>query len=127
MAASRLGAGLTRGDGTIGEDVTTQRADDPQRAADRSPRSKLKKAKLPADFEVRGEVVMPQAAFLKMNEEREAQGLSPAANPRNAAAGTIRTMEPNIVAQRRLDFYAYFLLSERREPLPTGRRTRWMR
>jgi DNA ligase (NAD+) len=50
------------------------------------------------------------AAFLKMNQEREALGQSPAANPRNAAAGTIRTVEPNIVAQRRLDFYGYFAL-----------------
>jgi DNA ligase (NAD+) len=65
---------------------------------------------MPASFEVRGEVVLPQAAFVKMNEERVAQGMAPAANPRNAAAGTIRTLEPNIVAQRRLDFYAYFLL-----------------
>ena len=55
---------------------------------------------------------MPLAAFLKMNEEREAEGLSPAVNPRNAAAGTIRTLEPNIVARRRLDFYAYFALTE---------------
>ena len=55
---------------------------------------------------------MPQPAFVKMNEEREAAGLAPAANPRNAAAGTIRTLEPNIVAQRRLDFYAYFLLQD---------------
>ena len=53
---------------------------------------------------------MPHAAFRKLNKEREAQGLAAAANPRNAAAGTIRTLEPNIVAQRRLDFYAYFLL-----------------
>jgi DNA ligase (NAD+) len=45
-----------------------------------------------------------------MNEEREAAGKAPAANPRNAAAGVIRTVEPNIVAQRRLDFYGYFAL-----------------
>ena len=75
-----------------------------------SPAAKLAAAGLPASFEVRGEVVLPHAAFRKLNEEREAQGLVPAANPRNAAAGTIRTLEPNIVAQRRLDFYAYFLL-----------------
>jgi DNA ligase (NAD+) len=60
---------------------------------------------------------MPLAAFRKANEEREAQGLDRAANPRNYAAGTIRTLEPNIVAQRRLDFYAYFLLTERGEDL----------
>ncbi len=102
--------GLTRGDGTIGEDVTTN-----VRTIRSVPLSvsaaKLRKAKLPAMFEVRGEIVMPLAAFLKANEEREAQGLAPAANPRNYAAGTIRTLEPNIVAQRRLDFYAYFALT----------------
>jgi DNA ligase (NAD+) len=74
--------------------------------------AKLKTARLPQSFEVRGEVVLPHAAFAKMNKEREAAGMAPAANPRNAAAGTIRTLEPNIVAQRRLDFYAYFLLRE---------------
>ena len=47
-----------------------------------------------------------------MNREREEQGLAPAVNPRNAAAGTIRTIEPNIVAQRRSDFYAYFALEK---------------
>jgi DNA ligase (NAD+) len=61
---------------------------------------------------VRGEVVLPQKAFEKMNEERVAAGMAPAANPRNAAAGTIRTLEPNIVAQRRLEYFAYFLLRE---------------
>jgi DNA ligase (NAD+) len=111
--AAHLALGLTRGDGAIGEDVTTN-----VRTIRSVPLSisvaKLKKAKLPANFEVRGEVVMPLAAFQKANEEREAQGLAPAANPRNYAAGTIRTLEPNIVAQRRLDFYAYFALT------PTG-------
>jgi len=62
---------------------------------------------------------MPLKAFLKANEEREAQGLAPAANPRNYAAGTIRTLEPNIVAQRRLDFYAYFALTATGENLFT--------
>ncbi len=113
---SHLERGLTRGDGTIGEDVTGN-----VRTIRSVPLSishtKLAKAKLPANFEVRGEVVMPHTAFLKMNEDREAQGLSPAANPRNAAAGTIRTLAPNIVAQRRLDFYAYFALTETGESL----------
>ncbi|MFY9936828.1 MAG: NAD-dependent DNA ligase LigA, partial [Silvibacterium sp.] len=103
--------GVTRGDGTIGEDVTGN-----VRTIRSVPLSishaKLAKAKLPAAFEVRGEVVMPLTAFVKMNEQREAAGLAPAVNPRNAAAGTIRTLEPNIVAQRRLDFYAYFALTE---------------
>ncbi len=109
---------LTRGNGTIGEDVTTN-----VRTIRSVPLSvsaeKLVKAKLPSTFEVRGEVVMPLKAFLKANEEREAQGLTPAANPRNYAAGTIRTLEPNIVAQRRLDFYAYFALTATGENLFT--------
>ena len=107
--SAHLQRGLTRGDGAIGEDVTTN-----VRTIRSVPLSvsaaKLAAAGLPASFEVRGEVILPHAAFRKLNEEREAQGLAPAANPRNAAAGTIRTLEPNIVAQRRLDFYAYFLL-----------------
>jgi DNA ligase (NAD+) len=107
--SAHLQRGLTRGDGTIGEDVTTN-----VRTIRSVPLSvsaaKLDAAGLPASFEVRGEVILPHAAFRKLNDEREAQGLAPAANPRNAAAGTIRTLEPNIVAQRRLDFYAYFLL-----------------
>lgn len=107
--SAQLQRGLTRGNGTVGEDVTSNVRtirSVPLRVAAR----KLKAAGLSQDFEVRGEVVLPQAAFEKMNEQRVAQGLSPAVNPRNAAAGTIRTLEPNIVAQRRLDFYAYFLL-----------------
>jgi len=114
--AAHLKLGLTRGDGLIGEDVTTNVRT--IRSVPLSiPAAKLMKAKLPADFEVRGEVVMPLAAFEKANEEREAQGLAPAANPRNFAAGTIRTLEPNIVAQRRLDFYAYFALTPAGEDL----------
>ena len=107
--SAHLQRGLTRGDGAIGEDVTTN-----VRTIRSVPLSvsaaKLRAAGLPAGFEVRGEVILPHPAFRKLNDEREAQGLAPAANPRNAAAGTIRTLEPNIVAQRRLDFYAYFLL-----------------
>ena len=114
---AHLERGLTRGDGSIGEDVTSN-----VRTIRSVPLSisaaKLKAAGLPQSFEVRGEVVLPQAAFEKMNEERVAQGLAPAANPRNAAAGTIRTLEPNIVAQRRLDFYAYFLLRDGDTLLP---------
>ena len=88
--------------------------------------AKLKAAGLPQSFEVRGEVVLPQAAFEKMNEEREAAGMAPAANPRNAAAGTIRTLEPNIVAQRRLDFYAYFLLQDGEYAAAVAVGRRWM-
>jgi DNA ligase (NAD+) len=111
-----LARALTRGDGTTGEDVTSN-----VRTIRSVPLSisaaKLKLAKLPPAFEVRGEVVMPLAAFLKWNEEREAAGLAPAANPRNGAAGTIRTKEPSAVAQRRLDFYGYFALTSAGESL----------
>jgi DNA ligase (NAD+) len=107
--AGRLERGVTRGDGSIGEDVTSNVRT--MRTVPLSiPQTTLKKAGIPPDFEVRGEVVMPLAAFERMNEERERQNLSKFANPRNAAAGTIRILEPNIVAQRQLDFYAYFLL-----------------
>ena len=90
------------------------------------PAARLKKAGLPQDFEVRGEVVMPQKAFEQMNEEREAQGLPAAVNPRNAAAGTLRTMEPSIVAQRRLDFLCVFLADEG-EYAAMGQERRWTR
>jgi DNA ligase (NAD+) len=116
--SAQLTRGLTRGDGTIGEDVTTNVRTIRSVPLSVSP-AKLRKAKLPATFEVRGEVVMPLKAFLKANEEREAQGLTAAANPRNYAAGTIRTLEPNIVAQRRLDFYAYFALTATGESIFT--------
>ena len=56
-------------------------------------------------------MVMPEKGFEALNKEREAQGLPPAVNPRNAAAGTIRTLEPSIVANRKLVFFAYFLLT----------------
>jgi DNA ligase (NAD+) len=106
---ARLSAGLTRGDGQVGEDVTTN-----IRTIRSVPLSisaaKLEKLGLPAEIEVRGECVMPQAGFERLNEEREREGLPPAVNPRNAAAGTLRTLEPSVVANRRLVFYAYFLL-----------------
>ena len=118
---SRLTTGITRGDGQTGEDVTsnirTIRSVPLTISAE-----KLKVAGLPPAFEVRGEAVMPEAAFLRLNEEREQQGQAPAVNPRNAAAGTLRTLEPSIVANRRLDFYAYFLLIEG-EYWPQGQRT----
>ncbi len=108
-AGSQLSMGLTRGDGQTGEDVTsnirTIRSIPLGISADR-----LKKAGVPAGFEVRGEVVMPAAAFLKMNEEREREGLPAFVNPRNSAAGTLRTLDSSVVAKRRLVFFAYFLL-----------------
>ena len=107
----RLAMGLTRGDGQIGEDVTSNIRT--IRSVPLSiPAKLLKKAGVPQGLEVRGEVVMPEKAFQLLNEEREREGLSPAVNPRNAAAGTLRTLEPSIVANRRLVFFAYFLLVE---------------
>ncbi len=106
-----LQTALTRGDGVTGEDVTSNVRTIRSVPLSVSP-ERLKRAGLPQSFEVRGEVIFPDEAFLKLNREREENGLAPAANARNAAAGTIRTLEPNIVAQRRLDFYAYFALEK---------------
>ena len=118
--AARLASGITRGDGQTGEDVTSNIRT--IRSVPLSiPSEKLEKLHLPQAFEVRGEAVMPEAAFQRLNEEREQQGLAPAVNPRNAAAGTLRTLEPSIVASRRLDLYAYFLLVEG-EYWPQGQR-----
>jgi DNA ligase (NAD+) len=108
---ARLVSGVTRGDGQTGEDVTSN-----IRTIRSVPLSisaeKLKKAGLPQAIEVRGEVVMPEAAFQRMNEERERDGLPVFVNPRNSAAGTLRTLEPSVVASRQLVFFAYFLLVE---------------
>ncbi len=109
----RLERGITRGDGTVGEDVTlnvrTVRSIPLSVAKD-----KLKKAGIPTDFETRGEMLMPLAAFRKLNEERQRQGLATFANPRNFTAGTVRQLEPSITAQRRMDYFAYMLLKDGR-------------
>ncbi|MFB3814433.1 MAG: NAD-dependent DNA ligase LigA [Terriglobales bacterium] len=110
---SLLVVALTRGDGSVGEEVTAN-----VRTIRSVPLSiahkMLDRAGIPHDFEVRGEIIMPVPSFLRMNEERERQGLAKFANPRNAAAGAVRVLDPNITALRRLDFYAYFLLSDGR-------------
>jgi len=109
----RLVRGITRGDGAVGEDVTLNVRT--VRSIPLSiPNERLKKAGVPATFEVRGEMLMPLVAFKKMNAEREEKGLSLFANPRNATAGTVRQLEPGIVAQRRLDYFAYALLQNGR-------------
>ena len=109
----QLVRGITRGDGTVGEDVTLNVRT--VRSVPLSiPKEKLKKAGIPVDFEVRGELLMPLAAFKKMNEERETKGLSLFANPRNATAGTVRQLESKVTAQRRLDYFAYGLLQNGR-------------
>jgi len=105
----KLARGITRGDGTTGEDVTLNVRT--VRSIPLSiPKERLKKAGIPLTFEVRGEMLMPIAAFKKMNEERERQGLSVFANPRNATAGTVRQLEPAVTASRRLDYFTYMLL-----------------
>jgi len=105
----RLVRGLTRGDGVIGEDVTLNVRT--VRSVPLSiPKEKLKQTGIPPTFEVRGELLMPIAAFKKMNEEREQAGLSLFANPRNATAGTVRQLDASITASRRLDYFSYMLL-----------------
>ena len=105
-----LALGLTRGNGSVGEDVTanvrTVRSV-PLAIPDRT----LNRAGVPRDFEVRGELLMPIASFNRMNEEREVEGQTRFANPRNATAGTVRQLESRITAQRRLDFFSYALFS----------------
>jgi DNA ligase (NAD+) len=100
--------GITRGDGTTGEDVT------PNLKTIRSiplrvDTAALKRAGVPKDFEVRGEVIMTHKAFEELNRRQEEQAGKHFANPRNAAAGSVRVLDPAITAQRRLDFFAYFL------------------
>lgn len=110
VLGTRFVQAVTRGDGSVGEDVTPNLRT--VRSVPLSITEKTRaKAGLPAEFEVRGEVVFPTKSFERMNEDRERAGLSKFANPRNAAAGAVRVLEPNITAQRRLDFYAYFLLA----------------
>src|SRR6202163_2502488 len=105
----RLARGVTRGDGSVGEDVTLN-----VRTVRSVPLSiskdKLKKAGMPTDFEVRGELLMPTASVRKVNEERERNGLSTFANPRNFTAGTVRQLDSGVTAQRRLDYFSYMLL-----------------
>ncbi|MCU1258151.1 MAG: ligase, NAD-dependent [Bryobacterales bacterium] len=99
---------LTRGDGLTGEDVTENART--IRSLPLSARNQIR------EFEVRGETVMNRRAFEALNARREEQALSRFANPRNAAAGSLRVLEPSITASRRLDFYAYMLLVDGRPP-----------
>ena len=109
----KLALGITRGDGTVGEDVTLNVRT--VRSVPLSiPAKTLAQAGVPLDFEVRGELLMPLSAFQHMNDEREDQGLPKFANPRNATAGTVRVLEPNVTASRRLDFFSYLLLVQGR-------------
>jgi DNA ligase (NAD+) len=109
----RLVHGITRGDGSVGEDVTLN-VRTVRSVPLAIPKEKLRKAGVPPDFEVRGELLMPTAAFKKVNEERERKGLATFANPRNFTAGTVRQLDANITAERRMDFFPYILLENGR-------------
>jgi len=98
----QLTAGATRGDGFRGEDITQN-----LRTIRSIPLSVPRDA--PPRFEVRGEVFLPKAGFHKLNQERAAEGLPLFANPRNAAAGSVRQLDPRITARRPLDIYIYML------------------
>lgn len=109
----KLARGVTRGDGSVGEDVTLNVRT--VRSIPLSiPKERLKKAGIPANFEVRGELLMPTASFKKINEERERNGLPTFANPRNFTAGTVRQLDANITAERRMDYFPYILLQNGR-------------
>jgi DNA ligase (NAD+) len=109
----KLVRGITRGDGSVGEDVTLNIRT--VRSVPLSiPKEKLKKAGIPLNFEVRGELLMPTAAFKKVNEERERKGLATFANPRNFTAGTVRQLDANVTAERRMDYFPYILLENGR-------------
>lgn len=106
----QLTQAVTRGDGVQGDDVT---------ANVRTIRSiplKLRGTDYPAEFEIRGEIVMPWAVFDQLNKEREELEETLFANPRNAGSGTLKQQDPKIVAARKLDSYLYFMLGEN---LPT--------
>ncbi|HLS07467.1 NAD-dependent DNA ligase LigA [Lentibacillus sp.] len=90
--------GATRGDGTTGEDITSNL---------RTIRSIPLSIQEENTLEVRGEAFMPHKSFLELNEQREANGDEPFANPRNAAAGSLRQLDPKIAAKRHLDIFLY--------------------
>src|SRR5258706_3117878 len=105
----RLARGATRGDGTRGEDVTAN-----VRTIRAIPLS-LKQS-VPDRVEVRGEVYLPRTSFERMNAEREREGEPLFQNPRNAAAGTMRNLEPALVAKRRLSSFTYQVVGAARTP-----------
>ena len=97
---------ITRGDGSKGDDVTLNVK------TIRSIPLKITDKTIPSEFVIRGEILMPRAVFNRINDERLKEELAPFANPRNAAAGTLKILDPRIVASRSLDCMIYFLLSE---------------
>ena len=109
----KLVRAATRGDGVVGENVT---------ANVRTIRSipltlKVPEGKaVPELLDVRGEVYMPRQAFMRLNEQRAERGESEFANPRNAAAGSLRQLDPQVTASRSLSFFAYYLVGEGAQP-----------
>ncbi len=97
---------LTRGDGTRGDDVTHNIR------TIRSIPLQLKGDEIPAEFEIRGEVIFPTEAFALLNSERELNGETPFANPRNAASGTLKMQNSSLVAKRPLDCLFYYIPGE---------------
>jgi DNA ligase (NAD+) len=97
---------VTRGDGNKGDDVTLNVK------TIKSVPLKITGKRIPAEFVIRGEILMPRAIFNRLNEERIKAELTPFANPRNAAAGTLKLLDSRIVASRSLDCMVYFLLAE---------------
>jgi DNA ligase (NAD+) len=100
----RYKIGATRGDGYVGEDVTPN-----VKTISSVPLSVTIPAEFPRTFEVRGEVYMPKRSFQRLNAELAAEGKPLFANPRNAAAGAVRQLDPRITARRRLDTFIYAL------------------
>jgi DNA ligase (NAD+) len=107
----RLTQAVTRGDGVQGDDVTANVK------TIKSIPLVLRGEGWPADFEIRGEIVMTRSGFESLNRKRESAGEQPFANPRNAAAGSLKLLDPAEVAKRPLDCYLYHLLGEN---LPAG-------
>jgi DNA ligase (NAD+) len=105
-SGGRLERALTRGDGTAGDDVTQNIK------TIKSIPLTLTAANIPPDFIIRGEVLMTRVVFNKLNEERAANGIQLFANPRNAAAGTLKLLDSRTVASRSLDCFLYLMLGE---------------
>lgn len=118
----RLVLAATRGDGSSGEDITAN-----VRTIPAVPLH-LAGSNWPTHMEIRGEVFMPRAGFLALNARQEAAGQKRFANPRNAAAGALRQLDPRITALRPLDFHAYALAALDGAPWPSthSQTLRWL-
>lgn len=106
----RFVLGATRGDGTTGENITSNL---------KTVRSLPMRLKEEVDIEVRGEAFMPKQSFEKLNEAKREAGEEPFANPRNAAAGSLRQLDPKIAAKRNLDIFLYSIAQVKEKEIPT--------